>query len=113
MGLSGQRVLTGCCMRRVGDGDCGSTLRRGAEAVQAAVAESLPLNDAAAALAGIAAALRAMGGTSGALYNIAVTAAAGGGLHPGSMHALPTCSSSLFLMHNGNCLLPAHHTSGK
>jgi hypothetical protein len=61
----------------VGDGDCGSTLKRGAEALQTAAADTLPLNNPAACLAGVAAALRAMGGTSGALYNIGLTAAAG------------------------------------
>jgi hypothetical protein len=62
---------------RIGDGDCGSTLRRGAEAMRGAAAASLPLNDAAAALRGIAAALRVMGGTSGALYTIGFAAASG------------------------------------
>ncbi len=65
----------GCC--RIGDGDCGSTLRSGAEAVKAAVGASLPLNHAGGTLRGLAKTLRVMGGTSGALYNIALTAAAG------------------------------------
>ena len=62
---------------RVGDGDCGSTLRRGAEAMQADLAHRLPLNDAAATLKGLARTLRVMGGTSGVLYVISLTAAAG------------------------------------
>ncbi|KAK9915864.1 hypothetical protein WJX75_005396 [Coccomyxa subellipsoidea] len=62
---------------RIGDGDCGSTLKRGAEAIKAAVGSSLPLNDAGAALREVATTLRIMGGTSGALYNIGLTAAAG------------------------------------
>ncbi|CAL8469949.1 g9491 [Coccomyxa elongata] len=62
---------------RIGDGDCGSTLRSGAEAVKAAVGTSLPLNHAGATLRGLAKTLRVMGGTSGALYNIGLTAAAG------------------------------------
>ena len=64
-------------VRRVGDGDCGSTLRRGAEAMQADLAHRLPLNDAAATLKGLARTLRVMGGTSGVLYVISLTAAAG------------------------------------
>lgn len=61
----------------MGDGDCGSTLKRGAEAIQADTAHSLPLNDAAGTLKGLAQTLRVMGGTSGALYVISLTAAAG------------------------------------
>ena len=41
------------------------------------MADSLPLNHPAACLRGVAGALQRMGGTSGALYNIALTAAAG------------------------------------
>ncbi|BDA43964.1 Triokinase/FMN cyclase [Coccomyxa sp. Obi] len=62
---------------RIGDGDCGSTLKSGAEAVKAAVGTSLPLNHAGGTLKGLAKTLRVMGGTSGALYNIGLTAAAG------------------------------------
>lgn len=40
---------------------------------------SLPLNNAGSTLKGLATTLRVMGGTSGALYNIGLTAAAGGG----------------------------------
>lgn len=65
---------------RIGDGDCGTTLKRGAEAIKAAVGSSLPLNDAGAALRELATTLRVMGGTSGALYNIGLTAAAGAAL---------------------------------
>ena len=64
-------------VHRVGDGDCGSTLRRGAEAMQADLARCLPLNDAAGTLKGLARTLRVMGGTSGVLYVISLTAAAG------------------------------------
>ena len=92
-------------MHRVGDGDCGSTLRRGAEALQAAAAESLPLNNAAAALAGVAGALRAMGGTSGALYNIAVTAAAGGFESQSGSMLLYTTSSHIVHSHKIPCCL--------
>lgn len=61
----------------VGDGDCGSTLRRGAEAIKYDMASRLPLNDAAGMLKGLARTLRVMGGTSGVLYVISLTAAAG------------------------------------
>ena len=74
-------------MRRVGDGDCGSTLRRGAEAVQADLAHRLPLNDATATLKGLARTLRVMGGTSGALYVISLTAAAGKPRRPAALLA--------------------------
>ena len=72
-----------CVPCRVGDGDCGSTLKRGAEAIRSDVASSLPLNDAAGTLKGLARTLRVMGGTSGVLYVISLTAAAG---------KLPTCT---------------------
>ena len=61
----------------VGDGDCGATLATGARGIEAAAAASLPLNAPAACLRGVAGAAQGMGGTSGALYNIALTAAAG------------------------------------
>ena len=61
----------------VGDGDCGSTLRRGAEAIKSDMASRLLLNDAAETLKGLARTLRVMGGTSGVLYVISLTAAAG------------------------------------
>lgn len=80
--------------RRAGDGDCGSTLRRGAEAVlEDATGNNIPWNHAASAASAIGRSARAMGGTSGALYNIFFTAAAGkaawlsssqiGVMHPG------------------------------
>lgn len=60
----------------VGDGDCGSTIRRGANAILQAVA-NMPLNDAGQLCLCLADCVNAMGGTSGALYNILFTAAAG------------------------------------
>ena len=90
---------------RVGDGDCGSTLRRGAEAMQADLAHRLPLNDAAATLKGLAGTLRVMGGTSGVLYVISLTAAAGEPRQPAPVQAsckadaacwmLPACGTGL------------------
>ena len=65
----------------MGDGDCGSTLKRGAEAIQADLERCLPLNDAAGTLKGLSRTLRVMGGTSGVLYVISLTAAAGKLLH--------------------------------
>ncbi|KAK9867896.1 hypothetical protein WJX84_007686 [Apatococcus fuscideae] len=63
---------------KVGDGDCGSTLRLGADAVAAAATASLPLNDPSATARGMASTVgQAMGGTSGAIYRILFTAAAG------------------------------------
>ena len=65
-------------MNRAGDGDCGSTLKRGAEAVRAALASRAgDFDTAAGAAEGLAAAVRSMGGTSGALYSLGLTAAAG------------------------------------
>lgn len=63
---------------QVGDGDCGSTLAKGASAICAAVQSgALPLGDpAGAALALASLAGRSMGGTSGAVYKIMFTAAA-------------------------------------
>ena len=63
---------------RVGDGDCGSTLAKGASAIQADCASCYPLNAAPACLAAIAESVRrSMGGTSGALYELLFAAAAG------------------------------------
>ncbi|KAK9798144.1 hypothetical protein WJX73_008523 [Symbiochloris irregularis] len=62
---------------KAGDGDCGTTLRRGAEAALAEAKEDrVPWNSAVGAAQAIASAARSMGGTSGALYNIFLTAAA-------------------------------------
>lgn len=66
--------------RLVGDGDCGDTLSAGAGAVVAALdrlSEQSALGDAAAALGLIGSAMERMGGSSGALYHIGLTAAAG------------------------------------
>lgn len=86
-------------VHRVGDGDCGSTLRRGAEAMQADLMRWLPLNDAAGTLKGLARTLRAMGGTSGVLYVISLTAAAGKPREPDlSQH------HAMLMSHLGCCL---------
>jgi len=64
--------------RRAGDGDCGSTLKRGGAAIAAALAENpADFDTAAGAAARLAAAVRSMGGTSGALYSLGLSAAAG------------------------------------
>ena len=61
-----------------GDGDCGSTVKRGAVTIlQALKEERVPLNDAAALCRCLARCCSAMGGTSGAVYNILLTAVAG------------------------------------
>eukprot|EP00879_Flechtneria_rotunda_P013144 GHRR01013729.1.p1 GENE.GHRR01013729.1~~GHRR01013729.1.p1 ORF type:complete len:445 (+),score=205.35 GHRR01013729.1:165-1499(+) len=64
---------------KVGDGDCGDTLLSGAHAILTALdAKTFNLNTPAATLHSIAAIVRqAMGGTSGGLYDVAFTAAAG------------------------------------
>ena len=63
---------------RAGGGDCGTTLRHGAEAaLQDADAGKIPWSNAVRAATALAASVRSMGGTSGALYNIFFTAAAG------------------------------------
>lgn len=65
--------------RLVGDGDCGDTLGAGAGAVLAALdslADRGPLGDAATALRLVGSATERMGGSSGALYHIGLTAAA-------------------------------------
>ena len=75
-GLACKRLGVMAC--RAGDGDCGSTLRRGAEAVRAALAGRREAFDAASGAAeALAAAVSSMGGTSGALYSLGLTAAAG------------------------------------
>lgn len=62
----------------VGDGDCGTTVKRGALAIQEALQrKEMPLNDAASLCRCLARCVSAMGGTSGAVYNIFFTAAAG------------------------------------
>lgn len=65
--------------RIVGDGDCGQTLKTGAEAMLRLVsaAEEESLSNAGRALRLLGEGAEAMGGSSGALYNIAFTAAAG------------------------------------
>ncbi|KAI9174806.1 hypothetical protein LWI28_022985 [Acer negundo] len=56
---------------KVGDGDCGSTMYRGAVAVLEDMKKHYPLNDAAETVNEIGASVRrVMGGTSGILYNI-------------------------------------------
>lgn len=55
----------------VGDGDCGSTMAKGARAVLEGLSTSYPLNDEAATVREIGATLqRSMGGTSGVLYTL-------------------------------------------
>lgn len=61
---------------RVGDGDCGSTVKRGALAIQEALKSRLPLNNANPLALSLADSAKNMGGTSGALYNIFFTSAA-------------------------------------
>lgn len=64
----------------VGDGDCGSTLALGAAAMQEDMgAHRYPLDDPAALCAALGRSCRAMGGSSGALYEIFFTAVAGMG----------------------------------
>lgn len=61
---------------KVGDGDCGSTMHRGATAVLEDMKRCYPLNDAAETVNEIGASLRrVMGGTSGILYDIFCKAA--------------------------------------
>lgn len=63
----------------VGDGDCGATMKRGAMAYLEQLSEGRFQAPSPAALAtACGAAARCMGGSSGALYNILFTAAAGG-----------------------------------
>jgi dihydroxyacetone kinase len=76
LALQSMEAQLGAWDAAVGDGDCGMTLAAGA----AAVLEDLPrynVDDASATAAGLAASVRrAMGGTSGVLYDIFFTAAA-------------------------------------
>ncbi|KAK1314765.1 putative 3,4-dihydroxy-2-butanone kinase [Acorus calamus] len=61
---------------KVGDGDCGSTMFRGAMAILEDMKESYPLNDAAETIKEIGDSVgRVMGGTSGILYSILCKAA--------------------------------------
>ncbi|XP_027357792.1 putative 3,4-dihydroxy-2-butanone kinase isoform X1 [Abrus precatorius] len=60
---------------KVGDGDCGSTMYRGAKAILEDI-KNYPLNDAAETLSEIGSSIgRAMGGTSGIIYTIFFKAA--------------------------------------
>ncbi|KAF5795662.1 putative phosphotransferase with an alcohol group as acceptor, FAD-AMP lyase (cyclizing) [Helianthus annuus] len=61
---------------KVGDGDCGSTMCRGATAIQEDLKKYYPLNDAAETINEIGSSIRrVMGGTSGILYDIFCKAA--------------------------------------
>ncbi|GMH41702.1 hypothetical protein BSKO_09612 [Bryopsis sp. KO-2023] len=61
----------------VGDGDCGTTMKRGAEHIKKSVAENYPLNSPAGVARSLADSVNAsMGGTSGALYSVFFLAAA-------------------------------------
>ncbi len=71
-------LLPTCVPSQVGDGDCGDTLKHGAEAILAALnAGQLQLHRPAATLRQLARAVRSsMGGTSGGLYDVGLTCAA-------------------------------------
>ncbi|KAF6150762.1 hypothetical protein GIB67_020845 [Kingdonia uniflora] len=61
---------------KVGDGDCGTTMCRGAQAILNDIKNYYPLNDAAETVNEIGASIsRVMGGTSGIMYNIFCAAA--------------------------------------
>lgn len=61
---------------KVGDGDCGSTMYKGATAVLADMKKHFPLNDAAETISEIGSSIRrVMGGTSGIIYVIMCKAA--------------------------------------
>ncbi|KAK3146268.1 hypothetical protein QOZ80_3BG0263830 [Eleusine coracana subsp. coracana] len=61
---------------KVGDGDCGTTMYRGAAAILEDVKKRYPMNDAAGTINEIGATIRrVMGGTSGILYDILCKAA--------------------------------------
>ena len=63
---------------RAGDGDCGSTLARGAAAVRTMIADPNEYFDTAfGAATALTVAASTMGGTSGALYSLGFTAAGG------------------------------------
>lgn len=66
---------------------------------------SLPLNNAAGTLKGLARSLRVMGGTSGVLYVISLTAAAGESLTAPAC-VCKACLSHLFV---SGCRLPIQH----
>ncbi|KAI4352064.1 hypothetical protein L6164_006350 [Bauhinia variegata] len=59
---------------KVGDGDCGSTMYRGAKAILEDI-KNYPLNDAAETVNEIGLSIRSMGGTSGIIYTIFCKAA--------------------------------------
>eukprot|EP00756_Hemistasia_phaeocysticola_P049051 Hpha_TRINITY_DN23481_c0_g1::TRINITY_DN23481_c0_g1_i1::g.114077::m.114077/K00863/DAK, TKFC; triose/dihydroxyacetone kinase / FAD-AMP lyase (cyclizing) len=90
---------------KIGDGDCGITLRQGAEKVLADIS-SYPLNDARqVAIAFGASVSTSMGGTSGALYHIAAEAFAGalsGAAQPtGAEMGSAFCAAVRALEHHG------------
>ncbi|KAG7648949.1 DhaL domain superfamily [Arabidopsis thaliana x Arabidopsis arenosa] len=61
---------------KVGDGDCGSTMCRGATAILEDMKKYYPLNDAAETVSEIGSSIRrVMGGTSGIIYNLLCKAA--------------------------------------
>ncbi|KAL9309006.1 putative phosphotransferase with an alcohol group as acceptor, FAD-AMP lyase (cyclizing) [Arabidopsis thaliana] len=61
---------------KVGDGDCGSTMCRGATAILENMKKYYPLNDAAETVSEIGSSIRrVMGGTSGIIYNLLCKAA--------------------------------------
>ena len=63
---------------RVGDGDCGTTLAQGAQAIKADCGQQYPLNDVAECISALAVSVgNSMGGSSGALYQIYFVAIAG------------------------------------
>lgn len=69
---------------QVGDGDCGLTLKKGAEAIRDDMSKAYSLNDPQLTAKQLAGSIRrAMGGSSGALYNIFLMAASNA-LPPGT-----------------------------
>ncbi|XP_043695836.1 putative 3,4-dihydroxy-2-butanone kinase isoform X1 [Telopea speciosissima] len=60
---------------KVGDGDCGSTMFKGAMAILEDLKKYYPLNDAAETVNEIGSSVKIMGGTSGIIYNIFCKAA--------------------------------------
>ncbi|XP_071724803.1 putative 3,4-dihydroxy-2-butanone kinase [Rutidosis leptorrhynchoides] len=60
---------------KVGDGDCGSTMYKGALSILEDMRKCYPLNDAAETVNEIGSSIKSMGGTSGILYNIFCKAA--------------------------------------
>lgn len=62
---------------QVGDADCGNTLLKGATAILSDLPHHYPVNDPVATLHTLSATVRhSMGGTSGGLYDVGLTAAA-------------------------------------